>query len=97
MAIQSFKSIELLHFFEKGIVPKKAAWHNVSKVVMRKLDILHHAKSLQDLKAPPQNRLEALKGDLFGYFSIRINDQFRIIFIWKSIGPCEVEIVDYHF
>lgn len=97
MAIQSFKSIELQHFFEKGIVPKKAAWHNISKMALRKLDLLHHAKSLQDLKAPPNNRLEMLKGDLIGYYSIRINDQFRIIFIWQPNGPFDVEIVDYHF
>ncbi len=97
MAIQSFKSIELQHFFEKGIVPKKAAWHNISKIALRKLDLLHHAKSLQDLKAPPNNRLEMLKGDLIGYYSIRINDQFRIIFIWQTNGPFDVEIVDYHF
>ena len=97
MAIQSFKSIELQHFFEKGIVPKKAAWHNISKMALRKLDLLHHAKSLQDLKAPPNNRLEMLKGDLIGYYSIRINDQFRIIFIWQTNGPFDVEIVDYHF
>lgn len=97
MAIQSFKSIELQHFFEKGIVPKKVAWHNVSKVAIRKLDLIHHAKKLQDLKAPPQNRLEQLKGDLIGYFSIRINDQFRIIFIWKNDSAYEVEITDYHF
>lgn len=47
--------------------------------------------------APPQNRLEALKGDLLGHYSIRINDQFRIIFKWQSSGPSEVEIIDYHF
>jgi proteic killer suppression protein len=97
LAIQSFKSIELRHFFEKGIVPKKAAWHNVHKIALRKLDLLHHAKSLKDLLAPPQNRLEGLKGDLIGYYSIRINDQFRIIFKWHSSGPSEVEIIDYHF
>ena len=66
-------------------------------MALRKLDLLHHAKSLQDLKAPPNNRLEMLKGDLIGYYSIRINDQFRIIFIWQTNGPFDVEIVDYHF
>ncbi len=97
MAIQSFKNKEIRDFFEKGIVPKKAAWHNLSRIALRKLDLLHHAKKIQDLMAPPQNRLEQLKGDLLGFYSIRINDQFRIIFIWKHNDAHEVEIVDYHF
>ena len=63
---------------------------------MRKLAILNRAGRLDDLRVPPGNRLEALKGDRAGQYSIRINDQFRICFIWTSAGPKEVEIVDYH-
>jgi proteic killer suppression protein len=105
MSIQSFKNIEIQHFFEKGIVPKKAEWQNVSKIVLRKLDMLNAANSLGDLKVPPNNRLEKLRGDLIDYYSIRINDQWRIIFKWIDIknesgfevGAFEVEIIDYHF
>ena len=63
---------------------------------MRKLAILNRAGRLDDLKVPPGNRLEALKGDRIGQYSIRINDQFRICFVWTPAGPEEVEIVDYH-
>ena len=58
--------------------------------------MLHYAARLSDLKAPPGNRLEALHGDLKGLFSIRINDQWRIIFKWTDAGPTEVRIADYH-
>ena len=63
---------------------------------MRKLAMLNRATRLDDLKVPPGNRLERLRGDRVGQYSIRINDQFRICFIWTSLGPREVEIVDYH-
>jgi len=62
----------------------------------RKLDILNAAATLDDLRAPPGNRLEALKGDLLGFHSIRINSQWRIIFCWTPGGPANVRIVDYH-
>ncbi len=65
-------------------------------VARRKLDQLSVAHTLDDLKAPPANRLEALKRDRKGQHSIRINDQFRVCFHWTSEGPTEVEIVDYH-
>lgn len=65
-------------------------------IARRKLDMLDAAKNLNDLKVPPGNRLEALKGDLQGQYSIRINDQYRIIFFWGIQGPEEVQIVDYH-
>ncbi len=97
MAIQSFKNKEILHFYETGIVPKRAPWHNLSKVVLRKLDLLNSAYSLEDLRIPPNNRLESLRGDLNGIYSIRVNDQWRIIFIWTKDGPAQVEIIDYHF
>lgn len=65
-------------------------------IAFRKLDMLDAAIDLNDLKVPPGNRLEVLKGNLKGKYSIRINDQYRIIFIWGIQGPEEVEIVDYH-
>jgi len=63
---------------------------------MRKLAMLNRAGSLEDLRTPPDHRLEALKGKRRGQHSIRINDQFRICFVWSSDGPTNVEIVDYH-
>ena len=63
---------------------------------MRKLAMLNRAAALSDLRVPPGNRLEALAGDRSGQFSIRINEQWRICFCWTSVGPTEVEIVDYH-
>ena len=66
------------------------------KVARRKLRYLNAADNLGDLRSPPGNRLEALAGDRNGQYSIRINDQFRVCFVWTSKGPAEVEIVDYH-
>jgi len=66
------------------------------KVARRKLRYLHAAAALGDLRSPPANRLEALAGDRKGQYSIRINDQFRVCFVWTIEGPVEVEIVDYH-
>ena len=61
-----------------------------------KLDVLNAAQSLEDLKSPPGNRLEALKGELAGFHSIRINAQWRIIFRWQESNAHEVQIIDYH-
>ena len=66
------------------------------KVAQRKLDMLNAAHALNDLKAPPANRLEALKGNLKGKYSIRINDQYRLVFEYRDGNAYEVEIVDYH-
>jgi len=63
---------------------------------VRKLDQLDSVASLDELRIPPGNRLESLVGDRQGQYSIRINDQYRICFIWTEIGPDEVEILDYH-
>lgn len=68
----------------------------LAKIARRKLVQLNNAGALRDLAVPPGNRLEALKGNLTGKHSIRINDQWRIVFRWTSAGPEEVEIVDYH-
>ncbi len=69
---------------------------NIASVALRKLDQMEAATQLWDLKEPPGNRLEALKGDRSGQYSIRVNDQYRICFEWKSDGAYEVEITDYH-
>ena len=66
------------------------------KSARRKLRYLNASGNLGDLRAPPGNRLEALEGDRKGQHSIRINDQFRLCFVWTTEGPVEVEIVDYH-
>ncbi len=69
---------------------------DIQAVALRKLRLLNQAKVLQDLRVPPGNRLEALKGERAGQHSIRINDQWRLCFIWFEGGPGNVEIVDYH-
>ncbi len=66
------------------------------KIAARKLDQLDSAVALHELQLPPGNRLEALKADRQGQHSIRINDQYRICFVWTQTGPSAVEIVDYH-
>ncbi|MGD9542601.1 MAG: type II toxin-antitoxin system RelE/ParE family toxin [Methylocystis sp.] len=69
---------------------------DIQAVALRKLRLLNQARVLNDLRVPPGNRLEALKGDRFGQHSIRINDQWRICFVWIEGGPSDVAIVDYH-
>jgi proteic killer suppression protein len=69
---------------------------DIQQVALRKLFMLDKAQTLIDLKIPPANRLEALKDDRKGQHSIRINDQWRICFVWTGNGPDAVEIVDYH-
>jgi proteic killer suppression protein len=69
---------------------------NIRKAALRKLFILRRSVRLDDLKAPPGNHLEPLSGDRLGQHSIRINDQFRICFVWKDSDAYDVEIVDYH-
>jgi proteic killer suppression protein len=69
---------------------------NILKIARRKLEMLNAASILDDLRAPPGNRLEALSGNRRGKHSIRVNDQYRICFIWTDEGPTEVELTDYH-
>ena len=69
---------------------------SLRRVAVRKLDMLNQAEILDDLRSPPGNRLEPLRADRKGQHSIRINDQYRICFVWTKNGPSEVEIVDYH-
>jgi proteic killer suppression protein len=69
---------------------------DIQAVALRKLRLLNQAQNLSDLRVPPGNRLEALRADRAGRHSIRINDQWRICFVWIEGGPINVEIVDYH-
>lgn len=76
----------------------RVAWFpgNIRITALRKLDVLNAAYRLTDLQVPPGNRLEVLKGDLNGFYSIRINDQWRLIFRWESNNAYDVALVDYH-
>lgn len=73
-----------------------ARFANIEKIAMRKLAMLHRAQTLDDLRIPPNNRLELLKGDRAGQYSIRINDQYRVCFRFHAGDAFDVEIVDYH-
>ena len=87
---------EVADFFFDGKRPRRAGWLQVEKIVTRKLDLVHYAQRLDDLRSPPANRLEALKGGLAGFHSIRVNDRWRVIFRWTDQGPEDVDVVDYH-
>jgi proteic killer suppression protein len=91
--IVSFKDPDTHDLFETG---KSRYWPNIVKVAKRKLDQLEASVHLTDLTVPPGNRLEALTGDRKGQHSIRINDQYRICFVWRIDGAHDVEITDYH-
>ena len=96
MAIQSFAGRAIEKLFVEGAIPRGAGWAGVARVATRKLDMLDYAEKLSDLASPPGNRLEALKRSLTGRHSIRINDQWRVVFRWTDTGPAEVDIRDYH-
>jgi proteic killer suppression protein len=66
------------------------------RIALRKLDILNAAYRVEDLREPPGNRLKALKGELFGYYSVRVNEQWRLIFRWEGNDAEDVSLVDYH-
>ena len=91
--IQSFQCKDTLALYE-GKAPRR--FRALARVAERKLAQLDAAQTLDFLKAPPGNHLEALKGDRKGQHSIRINDQWRVCFVWGEAGPANVEIVDYH-
>jgi len=77
-------------------VARKACPQTIWRVATRKLDLLDSIESLEELKVPPGNRFEPLSGNRSGQYSIRINDQFRICFVWGESGPENVEVTDYH-
>lgn len=91
--IRSFRC-ELTQALYEGGDPRK--FRAFKDVAVRKLAQLDAARTLEFLGSPPGNRLEALQGDRKGQHSIRVNDRFRVCFIWTEAGPAEVEIVDYH-
>lgn len=91
--IRSFVDRDTERLFDDQPVRRFRA---IERIARRKLLLLDGAETLEDLRSPPGNRLEALKGDRAGHFSIRINDQWRICFRWRDGGAEDVEIVDYH-
>jgi proteic killer suppression protein len=91
--IRSFRCRDTAALFGGDRIPRFVA---IETVAMRKLAMLNQAGRLDDLRVPPGNRLEALRGRRKGQHSIRVNDQYRICFRWTESGPEEVEIVDYH-
>jgi proteic killer suppression protein len=96
--IQSFGSDGTQDIFDdrNSKAARKTCPRALWPVVRRKLDQLNQAEVLEDLQAPPRNRLEKLRGDRRGQHSIRINEQYRVCFRWTERGPEDVEIVDYH-
>jgi len=96
VAIRSFGDTATERFFVTGRVASGVGWASIGRIVRRKLDMIHYAFKLSDLRSPPGNRLEPLKGRLEGHHSIRINDQWRVVFEWTSDGPSRVRVTDYH-
>lgn len=93
MPIISFKCKDTEAFFAGRRVRR---WVNVERAVLRKLEQLDWSTVLDDLRVPPGNQPEALRGDRKGQYSIRVNGQWRVCFVWTAQGPKDVEIVDYH-
>lgn len=94
IVIRSFGNRDTERLWQRERV--KSLDSRIIRVALRKLAILDAAMVLDDLRVPPGNRLEALKGERKGQHSIRVNDQWRICFVWTASGPEDVEIVDYH-
>lgn len=92
--IHSFRDADTKAFTETGRT--RRGWQSAAGVAMRKIDALRAAVRLDDLRAPPGNRLEALSGDRAGQYSIRIDAQWRVCFRWTAHGAEDVEITDYH-
>jgi proteic killer suppression protein len=93
MTIRSFRCADTQAIYD-GKHPRR--FRNIEAVAQRKLQMLDDAVELRDLRSPPGNHLELLTGNRAGQHSIRINDQWRVCFIWTNAGPENVEIVDYH-
>ena len=96
--IVSFKDTATQDIFngENTKAARKTCPETLWKVAQRKLDLLDSSATLDELRVPPGNRLEALSGNRNGQYSIRINDRYRICFVWSDRGPDNVEVVDYH-
>jgi proteic killer suppression protein len=96
--IQSFKNTGTEDIFngKNTNAGRRTCPQSLWRIATRKLDLLDSAVSLDELRVPPGNRLESLTGDRTGQHSIRINNQYRICFVWTDMGPNEVEITDYH-
>jgi proteic killer suppression protein len=92
--IRSFGSPETERVF--SLQHSRKLPDDIQQVALRKLRMINNARTLQDSRSPPVNRLEKLRGDRSGQHSIRINDQWRVCFVWKDGDAYEVEIVDYH-
>ena len=91
--IKSFGSKDTARLFNRL---SSRRWRDIAGTARRKLEMLNAAKSLAELRVPPGNRLAALKGDRRGQYGIRINDRWRICFVWRGGDAYDVEIVDYH-
>ena len=91
--IKSFSNKETASLLNTG---HSRIFSNIERIALRKLDMINAAVNVETLKVPPGNRLEALKGNRQGQYSIRINDQWRICFKWEGRDAYDVEIVDYH-
>ncbi len=96
--IRSFANIGTENVFDGKATTRarKICPVTIWRTASRKLDLLDSVEQLDELTIPPGNRLEKLKGDRENQYSIRINEKYRICFTWSDLGPCEVEIVDYH-
>lgn len=92
--IKSFRCKETEKIFQRMFSKKLP--QSIQRLALRKLLMIHRSISLNDLRVPPANRLERLKGDRKGQYSIRINDQYRICFIWEQGNAYQAEITDYH-
>ena len=93
MPIESFRCKDTRALYERNTVRR---WAAITSIARRKLELLDWAGRLDDLRVPPGNRLEALRGNRIGQYSIRVNDQYRLCFRWTGADASDVEIVDYH-
>jgi toxin HigB-1 len=91
--IRSFRDRDTEELFHREA---SRQWAGIARIALRRLRLLHRARSLTDLRVPPGNRLEALKSDRAGQYSIRVNDQYRICFRWEDGDAYDVELTDYH-
>jgi len=91
--IRSFRDRETEDLFHREASRR---WANIARVALRRLRLLHRARVITDLRLPPGNQLEALKGDRAGQYSVRVNDQYRICFRWENGDAHDVELTDYH-